>query len=64
MAQFLVQVEASGQAVVFHAFPVKQLVYPPIAWAQRQLASSVMEADLLVQLLPPVPVQVDQDSLG
>jgi hypothetical protein len=64
MAQFLAQVSPSGQRLVFQELPSKQLVYPPMLWDHRQLESSTTGADLLVQLLPPVPVQVFQLILG
>jgi hypothetical protein len=35
----LVQAALSGHAVVFHSLPSKQLVYPLVAWSQRQFAS-------------------------
>jgi hypothetical protein len=35
-----------------------------VTWVQRQLESSTIEPDLVVQLVPPVPVHVFQDSLG
>jgi hypothetical protein len=64
MAQFFVQAALSGQAVVFHSFPSKQLVYPFTEWSHRQLASMTISPLTLVQLLPPLPVQRCQVIFG